>query len=451
MLSFFPFSLNLSHSPKIILMLAAMLLAGFLMTRVTKLIHLPNVTGYLLAGIVIGPHMLGIVDAESISRMDFMNDIALAFIAFGAGQYFKAVTLRQSGKAVICVTLWESLSAAVLITVSMRFLFHFSWPFSLLLGAIGCATAPASTIMTIQQYEASGPFVDLVLQIVALDDAVALTAFSICAAYVQASSAGSVNAGLILRPVLFHLLALLLGFLFGFALHYAVDAGRSAQHRLALTIAFLLLLTGICSALDISPLLSCMVLGACYINIGGNQQLFDQANRFISPVLLLFFVLSGASLNLPALLVTGTAGIAYFLIRIGGKYLGAFAGCRIAQTEKKTRRFLGLALIPQAGVSIGLAALGQRLLADEAGTLLSTIILSSGLLYEIIGPVCAKSALLGSGAIQAKKKVLPPPHCPPPFRIENGGAIFRKGLFPRDGLAVQYGTETILLPGRYRF
>ena len=156
-----------------------------------------------------------------------------------------------------------------------------------------------------------------------------------------------------------------------------------------------------------------MVLGACYINIGGNQQLFDQANRFISPVLLLFFVLSGASLNLPALLVTGTAGIAYFLIRIGGKYLGAFAGCRIAQTEKKTRRFLGLALIPQAGVSIGLAALGQRLLADEAGTLLSTIILSSGLLYEIIGPVCAKSALLGSGAIQAKKKSPPPAALPP--------------------------------------
>lgn len=190
--------------------------------------------------------------------------------------------------------IWESLSAAVLVIASMYFLFHFSLPFSLLLGAIGCATAPASTIMTIQQYDAKGPFVNLILQIVALDDAVALIAFSICAAYVQASNAGVVSAGLILKPVLFNLLALLLGFLFGFVLHRAVDTDRSVQHRLALTIAIILMLTGICAAMDISPLLSCMILGACYINIGGSQSLFDQANRFISPILLIFFVLAGA-------------------------------------------------------------------------------------------------------------------------------------------------------------
>lgn len=407
MFSFLKFSTNLAHSPKIILMLAVMLFAGFFMTRLTKLLHLPHVTGYILAGVAIGPHILGLVDTDAIARMDFVNDIALAFIAFGVGQYFKTVTLRQSGHKIVAITLWESLSAAVLVTASMYFLFHFSLPFSLLLGAIGCATAPASTIMTIQQYDAKGPFVNLILQIVALDDAVALIAFSICAAYVQASNAGGVSAGLILKPVLFNLLALLLGFLFGFVLHRAVDTDRSVQHRLALTIAIILMLTGICAAMGISPLLSCMILGACYINIGGSQSLFDQANRFISPILLIFFVLAGARLNLPSLLTAGAAGIAYFLIRIGGKYLGAYAGCLITKTERKARNFLGLALIPQAGVSIGLTALGQRLLPGETGTLLSTIILSSGLLYEIIGPACAKASLFLSGTVSTKEKIPP--------------------------------------------
>lgn len=158
MFSFLKFSTNLAHSPKIILMLAVMLFAGFFMTRLTKLLHLPHVTGYILAGVAIGPHILGLVDTDAIARMDFVNDIALAFIAFGVGQYFKTVTLRQSGHKIVAITLWESLSAAVLVTASMYFLFHFSLPFSLLLGAIGCATAPASTIMTIQQYDAKWPF-----------------------------------------------------------------------------------------------------------------------------------------------------------------------------------------------------------------------------------------------------------------------------------------------------
>lgn len=415
MLSYLKLGENLAHSPKVILMLAAMLFAGFFMTRLTKRLHLPNVTGYILSGVIIGPYALGLVDQETIGHMDFVNDIALAFIAFGVGQYFKIITLRQSGKKVIAITLWESLAAAVLVTLSMHFLFQFSWPFSLLLGAIGCATAPASTIMTIQQYGAKGPFVNLILQIVALDDAVALIAFSICAAIVQASGAGTISAGLIFKPIFFNLLALLLGLLFGFILHRAVDTDRSVQHRLALTIAIILALTGICAAMDVSPLLSCMVLGACYINIGGNQKLFDQANRFISPVLLLFFVLAGARLNLPSLLTAGAAGVTYFFIRIGGKYLGAYTGCRFVKTEKSTRQFLGLALIPQAGVSIGLAALGQRLLPNDMGTLLSTIILSSGLMYEIIGPACAKASLFWSGAVKTEKTA--PAKTPAPDRL----------------------------------
>ncbi len=170
-----------------------------------------------------------------------------------------------------------------------------------------------------------------------------------------------------------------------------MDGKRSSDHRLALTIAIILALTGLCSAFNISPLLSCMLLGTVYINVGGNKQLFKQVNKFTPPVLMLFFVLAGLGLHLPSLATAGVIGVVYFFVRILGKYAGAFAGAKICGYAPVSKKCLGLALIPQAGVSIGLAALGQRMLPEEAGLLLSTIILSSGLLYEIVGPACVKS------------------------------------------------------------
>lgn len=405
-----------STSAQVILSLAVMLFSGFLMTRLTKLAHLPNVTGYILAGVLIGPCVLNLIPETVQNGMDFVTDVALAFIAFGVGKYFKLERLRKNGRSVLILTVFESLIAALLIFLVMAFVFRLPIPFSLLLGAIGSATAPASTIMTIRQYKAKGQFVDILLQIVALDDAVALLAFSVCAAIAQAMEGGSgISPKAVLLPILWNLLALAAGALAGFLLHKLIGENRSSQHRLVLVTALLLSITGFCTALDISPLLACMVMGAVYINISGNKKVFKQVNGFTPPIQLLFFVLSGMRMDLTALKAAGLIGVVYFLVRIIGKYAGAWLGAVLGKANVPIRRYLGLALIPQAGVSIGLALLGQRILPAESGALLSTIILSSGVLYEMIGPACAKAAIFLSGSVPKPEPELSPalPNTPP--------------------------------------
>ena len=395
-----------SPSARVILSLALMLSAGFLMTRGTKCLHLPNVTGYILSGILIGPFALNLVPAEVIENMEFLTDVALAFIAFGVGRYFKASHLRQRGKTVLVITLLESLTAAAVIVLVMLVIFRLPLSFCLLLGAIGCATAPASTIMTIRQYRAKGEFVDTILQVVALDDAVALVAFSICAAVAQALELdGKIRPGTLLLPVVLNLAALVLGGLCGWLLHLLIDReARSDYHRVVLVTALVLGLSGCCTALDISPLLSCMLMGTVYINLSGDKRIFHQVNDFTPAILLLFFALSGMRLDLSVLPAAGGIGVVYFLVRIAGKYAGAWIGGTLCGTSEAIRRCLGLALIPQAGVSIGLAILGERMLPPQTGALLSTIILSSGVLYEIVGPACAKLSLFLSGTVQREKK-----------------------------------------------
>ena len=398
-------------SAQVVLSLAVMLFAGFLMTRLTKLVRLPNVTGYILAGVLIGPYLLDLIPQDVVQGMDFVTDVALAFIAFGVGKYFRLSRLRKNGRKVLILTVFEALTAALLIFLVMAFVFRLSIPFSLLLGAIGSATAPASTIMTIRQYKAKGEFVDVLLQIVALDDAVALLAFSVCAAVAQGmESGGEIRFQTVVLPILYNLLALVVGALAGCLLHWLVGENRSSQHRLVLVAGMLLAITGMCSALDISPLLACMVMGAVYINVSGNKKVFKQVNGFTPPIQLLFFVLSGMRMDLTALKAAGLIGIVYFLVRILGKYAGAWLGAVIGKASLPIRRYMGLALIPQAGVSIGLAVLGQRILPAESGVLLSTIILSSGVLYEMIGPACAKAAIFLSGSVPKAE----PPESPEP-------------------------------------
>ena len=393
-------------SAQIVLSLAVMLLAGFLMTRLTKLVHLPNVTGYILAGILIGPYVFKITPASLPQSMEFVTDIALAFIAFGVGKFFKLSKLKKNGKKVIVITIFEALVAAALITVSMMVFFHLSLSFSLLLGAIGSATAPASTLMTIRQYRAKGKFVNTILQVVALDDVVALIAFSVCAAVAKALSTegGTAEVSTILLPILYNVLLLAAGGLGGLLLHKLIDKEtRTNENRLSLVIMLLLSITGVCTYLDISPLLACMALGTVYINVGGNKKIFKQVNNFTPPILLLFFVLSGMRLDLTALATAGMIGVVYFVIRIVGKYAGAYFGALVSGAPKSVRNYLGLALVPQAGVSIGLAVLAQRILPEDVGTLLATIILSSGVLYEMVGPVCAKASLFLSHSIKGKR------------------------------------------------
>lgn len=412
-----------SRSAGIILSLAMILFAGFLMTRITKACKLPNVTGYIFAGILLGPYVLKVIPADLVSSLDFVTDIALAFIAFGVGKYFKFSTLRKSGKQVIVITLLESLCAAAVITLTMIFVFHLSVPFSLLLGAIGCATAPASTIMTIRQYKAKGPFVNMILQVVALDDAVALIAFSVCAALSQSLSAhGRLQWQVLVLPLILNILAVGLGILCGFILTRLISDRRSSEHRLVLVIGMILVLTGFCTYFNVSPLLCCMALGTAYVNLNGNKNLFKQVNRFTPPILLLFFVISGMRLNVPSLITAGVVGVAYFFVRILGKYAGASLGATLCRSDAAIRKYLGLALIPQAGVSIGLAALAQRMLPPDLGTLLSTIILSSAVLYEMAGPACARASLFLAHAIpgREKPKEVPAPVVQEPQPVQAG-------------------------------
>ena len=390
-------------SAQVILGLSIILFAGFVITRITKKLRLPNVTGYILSGVLIGPYVLDLIPGEIVEHMEFVTDVALAFIAFGVGRYFKLSTLRASGSKIVILTLFESLAAAVLVTASMALIFHLPMPFCLLLGAIGSATAPASTIMTIRQYQAKGEFVNTILQVVALDDAVALIAFSVCAAVVSAmeDSSKALDFGVVILPVILNAVTVIAGGALGYVLHRLIDnERRSSDHRLILTTAILLFITGFCTCFDISPLLSCMALGAVYTNVSDNDRVFTQVNSFTPPILLMFFVLSGMRLNLPSLATAGVIGIFYFFIRILGKYTGAYAGARICGYSANIRNYLGLALIPQAGVSIGLAVLGQRLLSPETGLMLSTIILSSSVLYEMVGPACAKASLFLSHTIE---------------------------------------------------
>lgn len=390
-------------SAAVILSLAVILFAGFLLTRITKRCRLPDVTAYILAGVIIGPYMLHLVPESMIIGMGFVTDIALAYIAFDVGKYFKLAQLRRNRGRIVMITLLESLITAVAITLTMYYVFCLSLSFSLLLGAISSATAPASTIMTIRQYRAKGEMVDTILQVVALDNAVALTAFSICGAVVKTAESGAQMDWIhIVLPLFCNGLVIAFGAGCGFLLKWIITDSRSREHRLILINGVIFLLTGCCSLLNVSPLLSCMAMGAVYANIIGNKNLFKQVNHFTPPILLMFFVISGMRLNVSMLKAAGVIGVVYFLVRIIGKYAGSYLGAFLCKAPLEIRHYLGLALVPQAGVSIGLAALAQRILPEDLGAMLSTIILSSGILYEIVGPVCAKTAL------QLSRSIVPP-------------------------------------------
>lgn len=392
----------INHQSFILIMISIMLLAGFIMTRLTKKLLLPNVSGYILAGIIIGPYVLKIVPLEFVRNLDFISDIALAFIAFGVGRFFKKETLLRTGKWVIIITLFESLLAGLLITLTMYYIFKLSLSLSLLLGAIGTATAPASTVMTINQYHGKGDFVYTLLQVVALDDVVCLLVFSIVSSVIVALDSGQFALTSIVIPLSLNILMILLGALFAYILNLLLVPKRSQDNRLIITTAMLLGLTGFCAIFNVSPLLACMAFGAVYINVAKDKALYHQLNIFTPPIMVMFFVVSAMNLDLTILKSFGIVGVAYFVIRIVGKYLGAYLGSYLVQTSKEIRNYLGVALIPQAGVSIGLAYLARRLLLSDIGNLLMTIILASSILYELIGPASAKFALYKAGAFNSE-------------------------------------------------
>lgn len=408
-----------SQVASIIISVAFMLLSGFAMTRITKLLKLPNVTAYILAGILIGPYCLGLVPQRIIDGMDFLSDIALAFIAFSTGEFFRFSTLKKSGAKVTVITVFEALLASVVVFIVTFFVLRLDLAFSIVLAALASATAPASTVMTIRQTGAKGDFVDTLLQVVALDDIVGLVAYSIAISVAVSSKtgAGAFHVWNIVKPLLINVGVFALGGAFGFLMKLMMPKKRSTDNRLIISIALLFSFCSICTLLDISPLLGCMSMGTVYINITDDDKLFKQLNYFSPPLLLLFFVRSGLNFKLDVLVNSsgsvGTTpmiiiGILYFFFRIVGKYAGAFLGCLAVGKPKETRNYLGLALIPQAGVAIGLAALGARTLGGDDGIALNTIILASSVLYELIGPACAKLALYLSRSYSTKLEDLAP-------------------------------------------
>lgn len=387
----------------ILISLAVILFSGFFVTRITKRFKLPNVSGYIAAGVIIGPYALNLVPKQIISDMGFISDIALTFIAFGVGKFFKKSVLKKTGIKPVIITLFESLAAGIAVSLSMRWFFNLSWDFSLLLGAIATATAPASTMMTINQYKAKGKFVNTLLQVVAIDDVICLLIFSAASAIITAGSSGPVSFSDIVLPLFYNIIFIIFGFLCGLVLTRLLKPGRSKDNRLILAIAMLLGIAGLCGIVNISPLLACMVFGAAYINLTSDKKLYKQLNTFTPPIMSLFFIVSGMNLDITAFKTAGLIGVVYFIIRILGKYCGAWLGASITGAGKAIRKYLGVALIPQAGVAIGLAFLAQRILPADTGNMLNTIILSSSVLYELVGPASAKAALFLSGAIKNPK------------------------------------------------
>ncbi len=399
-----------------IITIALMLFCGFAMTRITKLIKLPNVTAYIITGILLGPFCLDAVPQTVIDGTEFLSDIALAFIAFSTGEFFKLKILKKNGAKVVIITLAEALTASLLVFTVLYAVLKVDIAFSIVLSALAAATASASTMMTIRQTGAKGDFVNTLLQVVALDNVISLVAYSVSISVAVALIGGerTADAGDVLIPLIINIGVFLLGGVFGFFLTYLLKK-RSDDNRLIVSVAVLFAFCGVCTVMNVSPLLGCMSMATVYINVSGDEKLFKQLNYFSPPLLLLFFVRSGLSFDLGALFEFSSTvgsvsllviGIVYFIVRIIGKYVGAFLGCILAKKDKKIKANLGFALVPQAGVSIGLAALGARAIGGEYGSALQTVILASGVLYELVGPALAKLSLHLSGAYSEKMEDL---------------------------------------------
>ncbi len=393
----------------ILISLSIMLLVGFAMTRVSKLLRLPNVTAYIVTGILIGPYVLNMIPTSFIEGTDFLADVALAFIAFSVGEHFEFRKLRKTGMKSMVITLFEALTASLFVFLLTYLVLGLDFVFSIVLAALASATAPASTMMTIRQTGAKGDYVDTLLQVVAMDDVVGLVAYSIAIAAASSMIQGAEGVGgfrSVVLPALINIALMAVGAFFAWVLKLMMPTRRTADNRLIIAVAILLLFSGVSALLDVSPLLGCMMMGMVFANIEGHEKLFKQLNYFSPPILLLFFVRSGLSFDLSAFTSRATIGsqslllvaVLYFVIRLVGKYVGAYLGALVTGKSKEVRRYLGLALAPQAGVAIGLAALVARQLGPDVGGTLQTIILASSVLYELIGPASAKLGLYLSGS-----------------------------------------------------
>ncbi len=382
--------------------IAIVILAGILMSKIVRKMKLPNVTGYILAGIIIGPSVGRLMPKDVVSSLSIVSEVALGFIAYSIGSEFNLKHVRKLGLSVVGITLMESLGAVLFVSASMFFIFKQTLHFCLVLGSIAAATAPAATILVIRQYKAKGPLVDTLLPVVAMDDAVAILTFGISVAFAEALiQTGSVVSlvsvvGRILREVS---LSLLLGLCIGLFLSFASGRVKGEDALLCVTIASIFLGIGLATTFSLSSLFVSMMIGATVSNVVyARDRVLSVVDRFTPPIFVAFFTLSGADLQLSMLRKVGVLGIGYIVFRVIGKVLGAYVGARIARTPEKVQKYLGFTLIPQAGVAIGLSLLAEEALPGM-GSELRNIILGSTVVYELLGPIIAKQALKKAGEI----------------------------------------------------
>ena len=430
---------GLSGEAQVLLCLGVMLLGGFAAARLARLLGLPSVSGYLAVGFLMGPWALGIVPDQVLPDMDILSDIALAFMAFGVGSFFRKETLQKKDGPVVPIALLESFAAGLLVAAVMAFGFRLGTEASLLLGAMAMAASPAGAAAILRPYRGDGDFLGLLLQAAAMDGVVSLAVFSVAAAAVHAVELGETSSTGAVLAVVCHLALVFLAILLALLLARRPARRSGGESRAILAAAFLLVLSGLCTVLDLSPLLSCMVFGAVYVEMSRDQELYRQLNVFAAPVTLLFFVAEGIRLDLRVL--AGAAGVAagYLLLRLAGKCAGAWLGCVVTRRHIRYRAPLGAALMPQAGVAVGLASVAQRILPEGVGTVVVTVVVAASVVYELIGPACARAALCKAGVICRQEE--PPEQAPrrkEPARNRQTGAcgrspIINKVLLPYRG------------------
>ena len=413
-----------------LLCLSVSLLSGLLLSRVAKLLKLPAVTAYLVAGILIGPYCLGALgvpglgftskaDVESIA---ILADVALGFIAFSIGNEFRLSQLKKIGKQATIVGIFQAvvttlLVDAALIATHLLMPDKLSLSAALVLGAIASATAPAATLMVVKQYKAKGPVTDILLPVVALDDAVGLVLFAVSFGIAKAIKVGAISIiSILVEPFLEIVLSLALGAGMGFLFSFCERFFHSRSKRLAVSVGFVILTIGLSMLkfqigsvhIGFSSLLVCMMLGTVFCNICDfSEELMDRVDRWTAPLFVVFFVISGAELELSVFadIMIVLVGLIYIVSRSAGKYSGAYLSSKLAGCDENIVKYLGITLLPQAGVALGMANMAMNSIELGAeGLLIANITLFAVLIYEIVGPALTKMALLKAGDINPEGK-----------------------------------------------
>jgi len=411
-----------------LLSLSIALFAGLMLSRVVKIFKLPAVTAYLIAGILIGPYLLGalkvpglgFISMEDIDTYSIIPDVALGFIAFSIGNEFRLSQLKKIGRQATVIGIIQAVFTTVVVDAALIGL-HFlipdklPLPAAIVLGAVASATAPAATLMVVRQYKAKGPVTDILLPIVALDDAVGLVLFAISFGVAKALISGYVSViSVIVEPILEVVLSIALGAAMGYLFSFCERFFHSRSKRLAMSVTFVLLTVALSMFkfniggvhVAFSSLLVCMMLGTVFCNVCDfSEELMDRVDRWTAPLFILFFVISGAELELAVFkdYTVVLIGLVYILFRCLGKYFGASLSSRAVKCDSNIVKYLGITLFPQAGVALGMAIKAEAL--GECGMVVANITLFSVLVYELVGPYLTKVSLMKAGEIQPEGKV----------------------------------------------